>query len=107
MIGRHTIATLAISVPAFAVGGAVSRYSLRATETRWQIAAFVALAAGVEAMAHLSGPKRASIVRGSLNAIAAAAVIVSVKFHLEPGARKHDTAIARDVARTVVNAVAD
>ena len=107
MIRRHTLATIAISVPAFAAGGAVSRYSLRATETRWQIAAFVALAAGAELMLHLRGPKRASIVRGSLNAVAAAAVIVSVKFHLEPGARKHDTAIARDVARTVVNAVAD
>jgi hypothetical protein len=107
MIRRQTIATAAISVPAFAIGGAVSRYNLRMTETRWQIAAFVALAVSAELLLHKSGPNRASLMRGTLNAVAAALVIVSVKFHLEPAARKHDSAIARDVAKTVVKAVAD
>ena len=107
MLRRPTIATIAISVPAFAIGGAVSRFNLRTTETRWQIAAFVGLAAGVEAMARLGGPRRASAIRGVLNAVAATIVIVSVKFHLEPAARKHDGAVVRAVAKTVVNVAAD
>jgi hypothetical protein len=104
MLHRHTLATIAILVPAFAIGGALSRYSLRTTETRWQIAAFAALAIGVEGIARLSGPHRASVIRCMLNAAAATIVIVSVKFHLEPEARKNDSAIVRHVAKTVVNA---
>ena len=107
MLRRPTIATIAISVPAFAIGGAVSRFNLRMTETRWQIAVFVGLAAGVEAMARLSGHHRVSLIRGVLNATAATLVIVSVKFHLEPAARKDDGAVVRAVAKTVVNLAAD
>lgn len=107
MMRRHTIATIAVSVPAFSIGGAMSRYNLRMTETRWQIAAFVMLAVSTEVLLHKTGPNRASLARGTLNAVAAALVIVSVKFHLEPAARKHDSAIARDVAKTVKKAVID
>jgi hypothetical protein len=105
MLHRHTLATIAISVPVFAVAGALSRYSLRTTETRWQIAAFAATAIGVEGMARLSGAYRASVIRCTLNAAAAAIVIASVKFHLEPNARKNDSATVRHVAKTLVNAV--
>lgn len=104
MLHRHTLATIALTVPTFAVAGAVSRDTLRTTETRWQIAAFVALAVGVEALARLSGPGRGSAIRGTLNAAAAALVIVSVKFHLEPAARQHDTAAIRHAAKSVINA---
>jgi hypothetical protein len=104
MLHRHTLATIAISVPVFAIGGALSRYSLRTTETRWEIVAFAALAICVEGMARLSGAHRASVIRCTLNAAAAAIVIASVKFHLEPEARKNDSAIVRHVAKTVVNA---
>jgi hypothetical protein len=106
MMRRHTIITVLL-VPAFAAGGALSRYDLRTTETRWQIAAFVALAVSAELIARMSGTNRASILRGTLNAAAAAIVIVSMKFHLEPAARKHDSAIVRHVSKTVVNAIAD
>ena len=82
----------------------MSRYSLRTTETRWQIAAFAALAIGVEGVARLGGAHRESVIRCMLNAAAATIVIVSVKFHLEPEARKNDSAIVRHVAKTVVNA---
>jgi hypothetical protein len=77
------------------------------TETRWQIAAFVGLAVGVEALARLGAPRRASTIRGVLNAFAATIVIVSVKFHLEPAAREHDGAVVRAAAKTVVNVAAD
>jgi len=107
MLERPNLATLAISVAEFAIGGAVSRYNLRMTETRWQIAAFAGLAAGMEMMIRSSGHRRASAIRGALNAAVAAIVIVSVKFHLEPAARKQDSAVVRAVAKTVVNAAAD
>ena len=106
MLHRRTIAITAITVPAFAAGGALSRYTLRTTETRWQMAAFAALAVGLEVAARLSGRNRGSVVRGTLNAVAAAIVIVSVKFHLEPAARKHDTAVLRHMVMTVANVAA-
>ena len=106
MLHRLTLATTAITVPAFAAGGALSRFSLRTTETRWQIAAFTALAAGLEGVVRLSGRNRASVIRGTLNAAAAAIVIVSVKFHLEPGARKADSAAIRHVAKTAIHVAA-
>lgn len=103
----YILATAALSIPAFAVAGAVSRYNLQMTETRWQIVAFALLAAGLEVIVRLSGRNRASVIRGTLNAIAAALVIISVKFHLEPAARKHDSAIVHHVAKTVVDAAAN
>jgi hypothetical protein len=104
MLRPNFLATIAMSIPAFAVAGALSRYSLRTVETRWQVAAFAGFAAVVEVIARSSGPKSASIVRGILNAAAAAIMIVLVKFHLEPAARKHDSAIVRDVGKTLVRA---
>lgn len=104
---RTTLATLAFTVPAFAAAGALSRYTLRTTETRWQIAAFAALAAGVELTARLSGPGRESALRGTLNAAAAALLIVSVKFQLEPEARKADGARLRHAAKTVLRVASD
>jgi hypothetical protein len=107
MMRRPILATIAISVPAFAIGGAVSRYNLRTTETRWQIAAFVAFAACAETVVASSGPRRASFLRGALNAAVATLAIASVKFHLEPDARRSDAAIVRHVTKTVVKAAAD
>jgi len=101
MLHPHILASIVISVPAFAIAGAVTRYNLRLTETRWQIAAFVGLAISGELIAGLAGAHRASVIRGTLNAAAAALVIISVKFHLEPAARKHDSAVVRRAVKKV------
>jgi len=101
MLHPHILASIVISVPAFAIAGAVTRYNLRLTETRWQIAAFVGLAISGELIAGLAGANRASVIRGTLNAAAAALVIISVKFHLEPAARKHDSAVVRRAVKKV------
>lgn len=102
MITRRVLVTMLFSVPAFAVAGALCRYTLRTTETRWQIATFVALAAAGELLARLSGPHRAALLRGALNAAAAAILIVLVKFQVEPEARKHDSAVIRAAATSVL-----
>jgi hypothetical protein len=107
MRSEHSRTITTVSVFGFAVAGAVSRYTRRTTETRWQIAAFTALAAGIETIARFGGPDRASAVRGALNAGAAAIVITSVKFHLEPAARVHGRALVRHVAKTIVRAGTD
>jgi peptidoglycan/LPS O-acetylase OafA/YrhL len=104
---RRTILVLiAITMVSFGVAGAFSRYHLRTTETRWQIVTFVALAAGAELLAGLSGRYRVSVLRGVLNAAAAAVMIVCVKYHLEPGARQYDSAILSNATASVVRAVA-
>jgi hypothetical protein len=105
MRSGHFPSATAISVFGFAVGGAVSRYSLQTTETRWQIAAFAVLAAGVEMAARSSEPDRASAMRGTLNAAAASMAIISVKLYLEPSARERGGMIARQLAATIAGAI--
>jgi len=94
-----TLGIIAISTPLFAVAGAISRFSLKTTETRWQIAAFFSVAFGVEMLVWLIGSSRASLARGVLNGAVAAFVIVAVKYHLEPTARTHANTVVRRAAK--------
>jgi hypothetical protein len=105
MTTRRLLASTALSAFAFGVAGALSRYELRSTETRYQIAAFVVAAVGVELIMAASRLARPSWIRGATNAIVATLVIVAVKFQLEPVARAKDVAAVRHAARTVTKDV--
>ena len=100
---RHSPAATPILALGFAVGGAVSRYNLQTTETRWQILAFAALSASVEVVARLSGPDRGSAIRGTVNTAVAAAVIIAVKLHLEPTAREQGSVIVHHVFDMIIH----
>lgn len=88
---------------AFAAAGAVSRYTLRMTETRYQVAVFVIAAVGAELIVAVGGSARPSWVRFLANATASTLVIVLVKFHLEPVARANDVALVHHVVRSVAH----
>ena len=105
MTTKRLLASTALSALAFAAAGALSRYELRSTETRYQIAAFVVAAAGVELIAAASRLTRPSWLRFFANAGVATLVIVLVKFQLEPVARREDAAVVRHAARAVARDV--
>jgi hypothetical protein len=105
MIFNRLLASTALSALAFAAAGALSRYELRSTETRYQVAAFVVAAVAVELIVAASRLARPSWRRFLANAVAAALVIVLVKFQLEPVARAQDAAAVRHAARALARDV--
>lgn len=103
-VPRLPLASIAVSVPVFAALGAASRYHFRTIETRWQIAAFVAVAAAAEAGWYVLGA-RPSWARWVLSAGAAGAAITFAKFDVEPAARHAAKVKVEHVARHPVAAV--
>jgi predicted membrane channel-forming protein YqfA (hemolysin III family) len=67
---------------ALGAAGAASRWTFQMTETRLQIAAFVVIAAAIEAFASNLG-YRASWLRFALSAAAVTCCIVAVRLYLE------------------------
>lgn len=75
------VRTLIIAV-IFALCAAASRATFQFVESRWQIAAFIGVAALLEIRAS-AWDRQASWIRFILNSVFAASAIVAVKWYLE------------------------
>ena len=91
--------SICVNAVAFATLGVASRYHFRSTETRWQIAGFVAIA-GLAEIGWTAAGLRPSWLRSAIGAGAAALAITATKFHVEPQALHADTARAAHIVRT-------
>jgi hypothetical protein len=95
---RPPIFSICVNAVALATLGVASRYHFRSTETRWQIAGFVA-AAGLAETGWTAAGFRPSWLRFAIGAGAAALAITATKFHVEPQALHADTARAAHIVR--------
>ena len=72
-----------LSPIAFFIAGLISRFSLKLTETRWQIAVFALLALAAEGVRALLSGTRPSLRRWLVDCAAATAGLVIAKIMIE------------------------
>jgi hypothetical protein len=95
---RQPTFSICFNAVAFATLGVASRYHFRSTETRWQIAGFVA-AVGLAEIGWMAAGRRPSWPRFVIGATAASVAITVTKFHVEPQALHADTSRAAHIVR--------